>query len=609
METTNLGKDPKKDQGASDPVAKPENSSEISINFTPKVPITEKTADNTVPPTSATPLISLNVKKSDLEKAASLKPDSAPKADAPAPAKKGLLAGFFGKKDQAADSLKTKPSTAWGTAMDVSPEKKPLVPTASPATPDKPAPLKPELAKPEPAATDKKDFFTSSALQQKAGTSKLVENIATQKARLEEPKMEELLGKKSTILEQSIEQEAIYKMKKKLRVVQFMAFVVAVLAISVNGFLYYQLSPGVNVLGYLNYNFESNLRNDLFNLNENLRAVQTDLSKYQYLSGQLYLNQFGYESTRFLDSVTNLEEQVPASQRAEMESVVEEAKNHMPDLLAGAQANLSAPLAVETYPTRGEEVVDPALADITFQNNLKQAINTEKLALKASGSNGSGSLPTAELAFFDNTIKLVGNNKLLSNLNAYTVDAFTAEADLFANNNDPAQRLAFRTYIDNLLASTKVNLATITTLRNSRIKWSEVMSRLEMITNQVNTEHNSGLGAGNGSVITYSSYDFNSETGTISINAINTTRSSTNREVVTYLIEALEASPEFKNVSNRNFPLSKTLDAEGNTTYSLNFKISMELEKGAFSKLNSPIEDLNNGQQVAKLKVPVKRKQ
>ena len=586
METTNPGQAPKKDSGTSGPVAKPENTSEISINFTPKVPITDVKPEPAASPASPLPLVSLNVKKADLTSSAT-GDDAAPK--------KGLLSGLFAKKT-ADDSLKTKPSAVWGEAADVSPEKKPVVPIT----------LKKAEASPKPGE-DKKDFFTSAALQEKSGSSKLVENIATQKAKLEEPKMEDLLGKKSTILEQSIEQEALYKMKKKLRVVQLMAFVVAVVAIAVNGFLYYQLNPGINLLGYAQYNFESNLRNDLFNLNENLRSIQTDLNKYQYLAGQLYLNQFGYESTRFIDGVANMEDPNMSLQKGESQSVVEEARTRMPNLLDGAITNLTRSLVVDTYSTRGEEVLDETMKEINFQNKLKSAISTEKLSQKDAGS-GNQALPTAELAFYDNAIKLVGNQKLLTNLKSSSVNAFKLEAEEYTTNNDPAQRLAFRTFVENLLASTKVNLATITNLKNSRIKWSEVMSRTEMITNQVNTEHNSGLGAGNGSVIVYTGYDLASDSGSVSINALNTTRSGTNREVVTYLIEALEASPDFKNVSNRNFPLSKTLDAAGRETYTMNFKISMELEHGAFSKLNSPIEDLQNGQKVAAIKVPVKHK-
>lgn len=576
MATVNSGDVPKNSQEQPTPMAKPENSADISINFTPRIEITAP-------------------------------PKDAPQQ--PATEKKSLLAGLFAKKEATSESqpLVTQPSKAWSNAPDVPTEKKPAAPVepADAAETKPPVPLKPQQE--NAAEPSKDDFFTSAALEEKSGASKLIENIATQKARLEEPKIEELLGKKSTILESSIEQEAIFKLKKKLRVSQFLAFFVAVVAVAVNGFLFYQLSPGVNVLG-LQYNFESNLRNDLFNLNENLRSMQTELSKYQYLAGQLYLNQFGYESTRFIDSVAKLEETSSAGDRTVLSSVIEEAEQQMPVLLAGAKQNLTQPVVVETYPTRGEEVKDPTMINLDFQNALRQAINEEKNAFQRSVTD-NGPVNNVELAFYDNTIKLVGNLKLLENLGAMTVEAFQADADAYVANNDPAQRQAFRSYIDNLLASTKVNLATITNLRNSRIKWSEVLDRLEAITSQVNTEHNSGLGAGNASSITYSSYDFNADTGAIGINAINSTRSGTNREVVTYLIEALEASPEFKNVSNRNFPLSRTLDAAGVETYTMSFKIDMQLEKGAFSRDNSPIEDLQNGPQVASIKVPVKRKQ
>ncbi len=664
MATINLGADPNMDLGATDTSikpntglpatdgatpnvdiglpgdpAKPAGPDSISINFTPKISLagespsidlSPKNADSTgkLAASLSTPaatagqpaVMNLEIKRADLQKAEETTPEI--KIDAQ-PEKKGLLGGLFAKKPE---TMKTKPSSAWGDALDApkpdnpgeiklggttSAEIKPAavkIPDlkAAPASvPDTKLALNPKTE--DKSSTEKIEFFSSAALQEKSGGgSKLVENIATQKAKLEQPKMEELLGKKSTILEKSIEQEAQLKLKKKLRAVQFMAFFVTVVAVGVNGFLYYQLSPSLNLFGLTNITFDSNLRSDLFNLNENLRSTQTELNKYSFLTGQLYLNQFGYESTRFLDGVANLETTGLTSEKIAIQSEVDEAKTKMPDLLAGAQKNLERPIVVETFKTRGETATDAATEEIQFQQNLKTAIAAEKIALASSSTQNNEKLPPDQLAFFDNATKLVGNVKLVTNLKAYTVDAFKLDAEDYQTNADPAQRLAFKTYIDNLLASTKVNLATITNLRNSRIAWSDVIDSLERVTNQVNTEHNSGQGIGNASKIEYSGYNFNAKTGKISVSGINTTRSATNREVVTYLIEAFEASPEFKNVFNRTFPLSESTDENGVQIYSLPFSMEMEIESGAFSKMNTPIVDLQAGEKVAKLKVPVK---
>lgn len=601
--------------GANNGPGKPEdnkNPSSISINFTPVTPPADKLASKPV----ATPaqqqdgvkVMSMEIKRADLKEEDHSA--SSPANTTPTPEKKGLLSGLFGKKETT--PVQAKPSTAWGGALDVPKETKspePNKPAAAPAS-------MPIVGTPSAAAqsiqtstqksAEQVEFFTSAALQEKAGGSKLMENITTQKAQLEKPKMEDLLGKKSTILEKTIEQESQLKMKKKLRLMQFMSFFLAVVALGVNGYLYYQLSPGVDLLGYAQYNFESNLRNDLFNLNQSLKSVQTELNKYRFLSGQLYLNQFGYESTRFVDGIADLETPGLASQKTEVQSLVTEAKNRMPTLLAGAKQNLTQPIVVETYQTRGEEKIDPLLIEGEFQRELRQAISNEKKALLDASEESNLEVPVAALAFFDNTAKLVGNAKLLTNLNARTIDAFKIEADQYEQTNDPAQRASFRNYIDDLLASTKVNLATITNLRNSRVKWSEVIDRIEKITNQVNSEHNSGLGSANASQIQYASFDFNAETGRVSLSGLNTTQSGTNREVVTYLLEAFEASPEFKNVSNRSFPLSKSNTLGGADVYSLNFKIDMEIEQGAFSKLNTPIADLAE-KVAAVVKIPVKR--
>lgn len=546
----------------------------------------------------------------------------------------GIIKGFNKHKSmdpikldggQPQDNVPKKPENQNSVSINFTP-KLPATPAALPSssTPSIPAtpapmPVKPaenkapvlnlEIKKSDLQKADKSEFFSSNALQEKAGTSKLMENIASQKAKLEQPKMEDLLGKKSTILEKTIEQETELKLKKKKRLMQFMAFASAMVMIGVNAFLYFQLSPGINAFGLFSYNFDSNLRNDLFNLNESLRGVQTDLNKYRYLTGQLYLNQFGYESTRFIDGVSNLAVPGAETDKAAIVSVVAEAQGRLPDLLAGAKQNLTQPIGVTTFKTRGEaSELAPVSEDAEFQRQLRTSILNEKQAIRAAAGNENTDTVEQELNFYDNALKLVGNSKLISNLQAQTVDAFQIEADEFANGDDPVQKQTFRQYIDNLLASTKVNLATITNLRNGRIKLSDVMDRIQKITTKVNSDHNSGLGSSNASKMDYSSFEFNTDNNHVSISGVNTTASGTNREVMTFLIEAFEASPEFADVALRSFPVSRSTDpATGVTEYSMTFKIDMSIEKGAFSKQNAPIADLNAAK-VATIKVPVKHK-
>jgi hypothetical protein len=472
------------------------------------------------------------------------------------------------KKSDLKTEPSTKPSAAWGSALDVS--------------------------KTAPAKTEEKgkiDFFSSSALQEKAGNSNLMENITSQKLKVEQPKIGDLLGKQSKILEKTIEQETLLNYKKRLRVVQFMAFMIFLIALGVNTFLYAQLSPGISLGGYFNYNFDSNLRNDVFNLNQSLRSVQTGLNTYRFLSGQLYLNQFGYETTRFMDAVGSNPQEVTAI--SDREKIIADAKDSMPKLLKGAKENLTQSLVVPTFPTRGEEKGDDNSILADFQRSLRSSILTVKKSVLEAKAEGGVAPNDAEAVFYDNSAKMVGNTKLMTNLQSTNLENFKNQVELFASTDfDPTQRESFKKSINNLLDSTKVNLATITNLRNSRIAWSDVLDRIEAITNKVNTDHNSGSGIDNDSQIVYSGFDFNAENGKITVSGLNTTKHGTNREVVTYLMEAFEASPEFKNATNRSFPLSRIVDASGNESYSMNFKIDMEIESGSFSKSNAPIISL-----------------
>lgn len=520
----------------------------ISINFEPKIAPAEIkfTSPNTTPKDSSS--TKTEPVKLDLSK--------------PAPQ---IISLDIKKEDLA--KVATKPSSAWDTGLD----------------------------------TGKNvDFYAAGSLKDKTGSVKLIENVSTQKAKLEAPKMSDLLGSKSAILEQSLEQESLLHAKKKLRLVQVITMIIVLAAIGSNAWLFGQLSPG-----FLNYQFNNNLRNDIFNLNENLKSVQTSLNTYRYLSGQLYLNQFGYESTRFIESVAKMGESNPDLDKIAIAGDINEAKSKLPDLLQGAKANLGAKLTVDTYTVRGEVKDESAKPEAEFEKALQASLTKEAAAVKAASADTDPKALQAEMAFFDNTIKLVGNKKLLSNLLASSPDTFRIDAEEFEAGTDPTKALSFKKLIENLLASTKVSIATITDLKNSRVKWSDVLDRAMKITNAVNAEHNAGLQQGNASEITYSGFDFNADTGKVTLNGLNTTKSGTNREVVTYLIEAMESSPEFKNVTNRTFPLSKSTDsATGETTYSLNFKLDMEIEQGVFSKSNAPLADLQGSKYASTAKVP-----
>ncbi len=588
----------------------------ISINFSPKIPngVQTSSTDKTEVPVNnpvslsgkQTPIISLNLTKDDLNKVGEIPEVNKDEKSN----KQGFFSGLFAKKA----NNNTKPSSAWNGALDVkidkNNEEKQAIDSKAEEKNDKTILTNTTEIKAEKKNEDmpvlklnneneKVDFFSSTNLKEKAGTSKLMENITSQKSLLEQPKIEDLLGKKSKILEKSIEQESIFNLKKKLRFAQAMTVFILVLMVGVNSFLYYELSPGMDILGYIHYNFDSNLRNDLFNLNQSLKSVQTEFNKYNILSGQLYLDQFGYESTKFLDGISQLESPGLASSKNIVQSLVSEAKLNMPVMLEGAKNNLSKNIVIETYSTRGEDKLDELAIQSEFQSMLKESIKKEKKDFIDSNSQSDLVIPNTSLVFFDNAYNLVGNTKFLNSLKSRTVDAFKIDADDYENNPDTVEREKFRKFIDDLLASTKVNFAIITNLKNERVEWTNVIDRLEQITNKVNTDHNTGLNQYNNSVIIFSNFDLNSNSGHISINGSNTTSSGTNREVITYLIEALESSIEFKNVSNRNFPLSKSTNSMGQEIYTMNFKIDLDIENGAFSKSNKPIADLSSKPKVA----------
>ncbi|MGL5830865.1 MAG: hypothetical protein ACRCZE_01825 [Candidatus Altimarinota bacterium] len=445
------------------------------------------------------------------------------------------------------------------------------------------------------------DFFKNAALDEKAGGSKLLENVSAQKINLSKPDMNKLLGS-SKILEKTLEQEGLEKAKKRLNLLRIGFALLMIVALGVNGFFFYQLNPSLSLAGLYEWKFEGNLRSQIITTNQSLNSVQTLYNKYRYLTGNLYLTQFGFEATRLFDNVKALENPITVNQREPLEAEIADSKTVLIEMMAGAKENLVPSIVVKNYPVRGEDAVDESLLAAKAQVDLKQTISEEKQNQQLDNAELASDAMKRELIFIESTQELVGNDALISNLSRKDTGTLEREMNAYITGEDPGASASFENFVGNLLAATKVDLAVISDLRENRVVWSEVLNRIDEITSGVDRDHNAGNN--NNSRTSYSSYSFDAFGHKVSLSGLNLTDSGTNRAVTTVLIEKFEASPEFKQASNRSFPVSRTENENGSMSYQMNFRLELVLEDGKFSLSNGPVVDLA---EVTESSTPVRR--
>ncbi len=414
--------------------------------------------------------------------------------------------------------------------------------------------------------------------------SKVLENITAQQNSAK-PKVDQILGN-SGLLEESLRAEKEKKEKSKLRTLQLMTGVVVMGMLAINGYLFYQLTPGIDFWGIFQFNLQNNLTDKLAQTNSEIRSVKTEINKYNYLIGQIYLSELSTDTSRFFDNVSNLQNPRTINLRAAAETNMKNAVVELPQKLADVKKYLNEPLFVETVLSKKEKDLDLANQ---AQTDLRIALQNAKAEnLKAAGETATDE-NNAELALLENAIRTVGNNALIANLRATNLDEFKTalNATVTQPNGPDAEKL--RTLLNNILSSSKSNLAIINNIKNKRLAWSQVIDAIYRVTNTVDNSN-----ADSNSRTTYNSFNFNADNNSISISGVNKTSKGNNRTIVANLINTLEGDDFFKDVANRSFPLSKSQDQSGNLIYSLNFKIDLKIDESRFRSAKSTSSNTKN---------------
>jgi hypothetical protein len=424
-----------------------------------------------------------------------------------------------------------------------------------------------------PAPAEDKSTFQNifGKKEEKADESKIISGVLKKKTVAD--KLKPILGHGPT-LQKAIEAEKEMTMKKKLRFIQSMLILAFVFGGLVAGYFYTSLSP--------DFNLWQNKTAQLTDMNKNIRSLQTQLNKYRYLAAQLDLNQFSYNADQFLDKVTQYNDpNVSTTEKSVISVGIDEAQFQLPTLLERIRDNLQGSLTIETFHSAAEADVTPEDEKTEAENSLRDALRADKNLFSQAEDSPQ---KTQDLRSVDNTIKIVGNSRLMSTILKTSADEFTAMLDEYKTNPDPLKRSTVQAKIADILSSTKSDIATISSLKNTRVDWLTVITQIETVTREVDSNFGRGLFETLGGII-YDGYEFDSKTNKIVLSGQIKTNDATNFSMTSDLIEALEGSDHFQNVEMRSFTKTGTPE----TGFTSSFKLDLALEMNGESDKNEPI--------------------
>lgn len=296
-----------------------------------------------------------------------------------------------------------------------------------------------------------------------------------------------------------------------------------------------------------------NISQKLTSSNSEITKLQTSFNFYQYLQLKAYLDEFGY----YGDSYSKYYE-IANSQTADNADVRDAAEymTYLNDNLRDAFMNAKDIMTKSfTAPIFNEEIQDDAALFKLFVVELKKEL-TQRANEFADSDNDRAKL---EFKNYTQTTKLAGNVSLQNLIIQTDFDALSA-TELYNLINS----------VNSLVVN---DLSIIQTIKENRIKWSDVMNELYLRTVAVDTYHSGNYFDELGG-IRYTSYDLDSSGPSISIVGETKRFDTTNFTMIVNLIDELNSSGLFKDAEMHSFSKSGSID----TGYTASIKLNLGLE-------------------------------
>ncbi|MBU1992102.1 MAG: hypothetical protein ABH856_01210 [Patescibacteria group bacterium] len=365
-----------------------------------------------------------------------------------------------------------------------------------------------------------------------------------------------------------------YHAKKKLAFARGAFAGAMMLAITVFGYLYMQLSPSFELIsGY------QNTEQSLHAMTNQLVSMQTQLNAERYKIIKAHLDTFTYYADEFLKKYAESEATKIESRKQALAAEITELRSKLEEDFKAIKEKLADPNYTTVY---REEEADADTVKAEFNRELKQYFRDEKADIMEKRESSIATVKAKEL---NEIIALIGNEEF---------ESIFGEYDLGLETNE-----SIKSVISKINGVTKNELSILHTIRQGKINWTDIIYEIEGVTKQVDSVFGSGFFEDLGG-IAYTSYDFDSNSRRISITGQAKKDDAKNFSLIANLIDALEASSMFKDVNMRSFTKSGSLDDVYVATLKLDFFLQGDEKSEADEKPN-PDETLEDSKGIKTL--------
>lgn len=307
-------------------------------------------------------------------------------------------------------------------------------------------------------------------------------------------------------------------------------------------------------LSFLNTAFDiPNPAKNLTLSNAQIINDQTELNKYRYIQLKAYLDEFSFYGDSYLKSYDVFTSQT--STNAEKAKAMEEISYLKGYIQSSLEETKKILLKDFTAPVFSKEYETDDSLRIMFEAKLKATLENSASAFSSEGTLDA----KREYKNYVHTMNLIGNKDLKDMILSSDFAALDEEG--------------INAFIKNLNSLVVNDLSTIQTIKENRIRWSDIMNEIYLKTLAVDSYYSGNYYDTLGG-IRYSSYDFDSDKKTISIVGDTKRFDTTNFTTIVTLIEKLNESDLFENAEMRSFSKSGSLD----TGYTASLRLNLGLE-------------------------------
>ena len=289
-----------------------------------------------------------------------------------------------------------------------------------------------------------------------------------------------------------------------------------------------------------------NLSKQVAAQNEDIVNKQTDLNFYRYLQAKMYVDQFSYYGDTFMKNFEIFNSKTSSSsERKKAKEDTVKLKEQLSTSFAATNEKLSSPIYTELVSLDYMLLTDP-----------EKITESEKLF--------KGKL----IAKLETSIKNLEKETSAEAKSDYKNYAYT----LLLAKNEPLKKLFIGTKFEDLDTDQKLynfikqmnsmtvnDFSAMQVIKENRIRWSEIIKEIDQRTTAIDQYYSKDFYDEYGG-IRYTSYDFDSKTGKISISGDTKRFDAKNFTMIASLIEELNNSDLFQGAEMRSFSKSGTVE-------------------------------------------------